>query len=79
MKKKSDKKTDGKWKGEASHFNVIVDGKENKNCCVFYKDPKPEAAEIKGYGKQNQISFLIFSKKVCFIAGGDLGIKIENS
>eukprot|EP01080_Neovahlkampfia_damariscottae_P011327 gene11327-4139_t len=52
--KESDKKTDGKWKGEASHFNVTVDGKENKNCCVFYKDPKPEAKEIKGYGKQKK-------------------------
>jgi uncharacterized protein (DUF427 family) len=36
------------WKGTASYYNVVVDGKEAADACWFYADPKPAAAQIKG-------------------------------
>jgi uncharacterized protein (DUF427 family) len=35
------------WKGEASYYNVIVDGKVNKDAAWYYPAPKAAAAEIK--------------------------------
>ena len=35
------------WKGEASYYNVVVDGQVNKDAAWYYPDPKPAAAEIK--------------------------------
>jgi len=35
------------WKGEASYYNVIVDGKVNKDAAWYYPAPKPAAEEIK--------------------------------
>lgn len=35
------------WKGEASYFNVVVDGETNKDAAWYYPEPKPAAAEIK--------------------------------
>jgi len=35
------------WKGEASYYNVVVDGNVNKDAAWYYPDPKPAAAEIK--------------------------------
>jgi len=37
------------WKGEASYYNVIVDGQINKDSAWYYPDPKPAAAEIKDH------------------------------
>ena len=43
----SDKHTTCPWKGEASYFNVVVDGETNKDAAWYYPDPKPAAQEIK--------------------------------
>ena len=36
------------WKGQASYYTVVVDGKENPDAAWYYPDPKPAAANIKG-------------------------------
>ena len=40
------------WKGEASYYNVVVDGETNKDAAWYYPEPKDAAAEIK-----NRIAF----------------------
>jgi uncharacterized protein (DUF427 family) len=35
------------WKGEASYYNVTIDGKVNKDAAWYYPEPKAAAAEIK--------------------------------
>ena len=42
-------KTTCPWKGQASYFNVEVDGMVNKDAAWFYPSPKPAAKEIEGY------------------------------
>ena len=37
------------WKGEASYYDVVVDGEANKDAAWYYPEPKPAAAQIKGY------------------------------
>ncbi|KAJ3369924.1 hypothetical protein HDU91_006772 [Kappamyces sp. JEL0680] len=37
------------WKGTASYYSVVVDGKENANAAWFYANPKDAAAQIKGH------------------------------
>jgi uncharacterized protein (DUF427 family) len=37
------------WKGVASYKSVVVNGEVNKDAAWFYPDPKPEAANIRGY------------------------------
>ncbi len=37
------------WKGTASYYDVVVDGKANKDAAWYYPDPKPAAGNIKGY------------------------------
>jgi uncharacterized protein (DUF427 family) len=37
------------WKGEASYYDLSVDGKVNANAAWVYKEPKEAAKEIKGY------------------------------
>ena len=37
------------WKGEASYYDVVVDGQVNKDAAWFYPETKPAADEIKGY------------------------------
>jgi uncharacterized protein (DUF427 family) len=37
------------WKGEASYYNVVVNGDVNKDAAWFYPSTKPAADEIKGY------------------------------
>ena len=37
------------WKGTASYYDVVVDGKVNKDAAWYYPDPKPAAGNIKGY------------------------------
>ncbi len=36
------------WKGEASYYDVVVDGKVNHDGAWYYTDPSPAAAHIKG-------------------------------
>jgi uncharacterized protein (DUF427 family) len=45
----SDTHTTCGWKGVASYYDVVVDGKRNKDAAWFYPDPKPAAANIKGH------------------------------
>ena len=37
------------WKGEASYYNVVVDGQVNKDAAWYYPHPKDAAAEIKDH------------------------------
>lgn len=37
------------WKGEASYFDVVVDGAVNEGAAWYYPDPSPAAAEIKDH------------------------------
>ena len=37
------------WKGEASYYHVVVDGKENPDAAWFYPNPKDAASQIKDY------------------------------
>jgi uncharacterized protein (DUF427 family) len=37
------------WKGTASYYSLVVDGKENKDAAWFYPSPKDAAKEIKDY------------------------------
>jgi uncharacterized protein (DUF427 family) len=40
------------WKGEASYYNIVVDGQVNKDAAWYYPEPKAAAAEIK-----NRVAF----------------------
>lgn len=40
------------WKGEASYYSIIVNGKENKDAAWYYPAPKKAAKEIK-----NRVAF----------------------
>jgi len=37
------------WKGIASYYTILVDGKENKDAAWFYPETKDLAKQIKGY------------------------------
>jgi uncharacterized protein (DUF427 family) len=37
------------WKGTASYYTVVVDGKENPDAAWFYPEPKDAAKEIKDH------------------------------
>jgi uncharacterized protein (DUF427 family) len=45
----SDTHTTCAWKGVASYYHVVAGGAENRDAAWFYPDPKPAAAEIRGY------------------------------
>ncbi len=47
--KKSETHTICPWKGHASYYDIIVDGKINKDAAWYYPDPKPMASKIKNY------------------------------
>ena len=36
------------WKGEASYYSLMVDGKMNENAVWYYPEPSDAAKEIKG-------------------------------
>lgn len=36
------------WKGHASYYDVVVDGKVNRAAAWYYPDPKPAADAIRG-------------------------------
>ena len=44
----SDSKTHCPWKGEASYYSVIVEGKVNKDAAWYYPEPYDAAKEIAG-------------------------------
>ena len=44
----SDTHTTCPWKGEASYYNVVVDGEVNKDAAWYYPEVKEAAANIKG-------------------------------
>jgi uncharacterized protein (DUF427 family) len=45
----SEKHTVCGWKGTASYYDVVVDGKRNADAAWFYDDPKPAAENIRGH------------------------------
>lgn len=45
----SDTQTRCPWKGTATYYTIVVDGKENKDAAWIYADPKPAANNIAGY------------------------------
>jgi uncharacterized protein (DUF427 family) len=45
----SSKHTPCPWKGEASYYNVSVDGDTNEDAAWYYPQPKEAARQIKGY------------------------------
>jgi uncharacterized protein (DUF427 family) len=45
----SDTSTHCPWKGDASYYNVVVNGECNKDAAWYYPDPFAAAEGIKGY------------------------------
>jgi uncharacterized protein (DUF427 family) len=37
------------WKGTASYFDVVVDGKTNRDAAWYYPEPKDAAKNVAGY------------------------------
>jgi len=37
------------WKGTASYYNIVVDGKINNDAAWYYPEPKALASKIKDY------------------------------
>ncbi|MDJ0691706.1 MAG: DUF427 domain-containing protein [Xenococcaceae cyanobacterium MO_188.B32] len=37
------------WKGQASYYNIVVNGEENKDAAWYYPETKEKANNIKGY------------------------------
>lgn len=37
------------WKGEASYYDVVVDGETNRDAAWYYPQPKDAAANIAGH------------------------------
>ncbi len=48
----SEKRTSCSWKGEASYYDVQVNGETNRDAAWYYPEPKEAAAEIK-----NRVAF----------------------
>lgn len=47
--KASDKHTTCPWKGEASYYDVVVDGETNSGAAWYYPAPKDAAKQITGH------------------------------
>jgi uncharacterized protein (DUF427 family) len=45
----SDHSTVCPWKGEASYFDVVVDGEANRNAAWYYSEPSDKARHIKDH------------------------------
>lgn len=45
----SEKKYECPWKGHADFYDVVVEGKTNKDAAWYYPEPKPAASNIKGH------------------------------
>ncbi|MCJ1355307.1 MAG: hypothetical protein MMC33_005298 [Icmadophila ericetorum] len=37
------------WKGTASYYNIVIDGKETKDAAWYYPEPKAAASNIKDH------------------------------
>lgn len=46
--KPSDAHTTCPWKGVASYYDIVVDGKVNRGAAWYYPEPKPSAKQIRG-------------------------------
>jgi len=46
---KSETHTTCPWKGEASYYNIVVDGEVNRDAAWFYPNPKDAASQIKDH------------------------------
>ena len=47
--KESQTRTVCSWKGTASYYDVVVDGKTNKDAAWYYPETKDAAKHVKGY------------------------------
>ena len=47
--KNNDTHTVCPWKGEASYYDIVVDGKENKDAAWYYPETSELAKSIKGH------------------------------
>ncbi|AFY72372.1 hypothetical protein Syn7502_00204 [Synechococcus sp. PCC 7502] len=47
--KESSTHTTCPWKGVASYYSLVVDGKENKDAAWYYPETKDAAKNIRGY------------------------------
>ncbi|MDQ3198507.1 MAG: DUF427 domain-containing protein [Verrucomicrobiota bacterium] len=47
--KANDQHTHCPWKGEASYYDIAVDGAVNAGAAWYYPDPKEAATQIKGH------------------------------
>lgn len=45
----SDTKTHCPWKGDASYYEIVVDGNRNADAAWYYPDPLPAAEDVRGY------------------------------
>lgn len=45
----SDTHTTCSWKGVASYYNVVVEGKVNKDAAWYYPEPLPAAGQIRNH------------------------------
>ena len=45
----SDTRSTCHWKGEASYYNVVVDGETNEDAAWYYPEPSEAASNIKNY------------------------------
>jgi uncharacterized protein (DUF427 family) len=53
----SDHRTTCVWKGEASYYDVVVDGQRNEFGAWFYADPKDGSNERVGKDYTNYVAF----------------------
>jgi uncharacterized protein (DUF427 family) len=45
----TDHSTHCPWKGDASYYDVVVDGERGKNAAWYYLQPKEAASQIEGH------------------------------
>ncbi|MGD1838791.1 MAG: DUF427 domain-containing protein [Nitrososphaeraceae archaeon] len=46
---KSETQTICGWKGSASYYSLVVNGKTNPDCAWYYPNPKPNAKHLLNY------------------------------
>ena len=45
----SDTHTHCPWKGDASYYHIVADGRENRDAAWYYPECKPKAKHFEGY------------------------------